>query len=401
MPSSVKDRFTVDFEKIFMFCKSKEKSNDIKEWLPNKLKPEDASWLAAIVDGEGTIGIRRSKRPEQMDSFNAYLTVANSYKPLVEKCLAITGIGTIREDVCKTNFTMYRWEVSHNKAVSVIGEIYPYLIQKREQAKIAIEIQKLAIGYGGQNKGRRIPQETYNRKGELWALCKELNQRTKDSSGLAEPNLNRYSGCEDYYFETQYEEATSISGKPSKPSAEMTKAYLGNPPTFTRKVGEQGRNKRCVWRITTKPYKEAHFATYPEALCETPIKAGCPEFVCKKCGKAREKIYESDWRTKREGTWKEAENMGKEMQRTNTHRQAMAGGLLQIKEPSKIEFKGYTDCGCNAGWEGGIVLDPFMGAGTTGVVAQRLGRNWIGIELNEEYIKLANKRINAVIVPLL
>ena len=79
------------------------------------------------------------------------------------------------------------------------------------------------------------------------------------------------------------------------------------------------RNKRCVWRITTKPYKEAHFATYPEELCETPIKAGCPV--------------------------------------------------------------------------GGIVLDPFSGAGTTGLVAKKLGRQFVGIELNPEYCQIARDRL--------
>lgn len=44
--------------------------------------------------------------------------------------------------------------------------------------------------------------------------------------------------------------------------------------------------------------------------------------------------------------------------------------------------------------EGGIVLDPFIGSGTTAVVAQNLNRNWLGIELNPEYTKLANERIN-------
>ena len=43
--------------------------------------------------------------------------------------------------------------------------------------------------------------------------------------------------------------------------------------------------------------------------------------------------------------------------------------------------------------EGGVVLDPFMGAGTTGMVAKKHGRNYVGIELNKEYIDIANKRI--------
>src|SRR5215472_3408611 len=54
-----------------------------------------------------------------------------------------------------------------------------------------------------------------------------------------------------------------------------------------------GRNKRSVWKIPTKPYKEAHFATFPPALIEIPIKAGCPEMICRKCSTARRKLYKS------------------------------------------------------------------------------------------------------------
>lgn len=45
-------------------------------------------------------------------------------------------------------------------------------------------------------------------------------------------------------------------------------------------------------------------------------------------------------------------------------------------------------------------MDPFFGAGTTGVVAKKLGRDWLGIELNEEYIKIAQKRIDETQTPL-
>jgi len=86
------------------------------------------------------------------------------------------------------------------------------------------------------------------------------------------------------------------------------------------------RNKRTVWTVATKPYSEAHFATFPPALIEPCILAGCPE--------------------------------------------------------------------------GGICLDPFFGAGTTGLVAKKLGRHFIGIELNEAYIGMAQKRIAATPVRL-
>ena len=80
------------------------------------------------------------------------------------------------------------------------------------------------------------------------------------------------------------------------------------------------KNKRNVWTVTTKPCKEAHFATFPKDLIEPCIKAGCPE--------------------------------------------------------------------------GGVVLDPFGGSGTTGIVAALNNRNAILIELNQNYIDIANKRID-------
>ena len=55
---------------------------------------------------------------------------------------------------------------------------------------------------------------------------------------------------------------------------------------------------------------------------------------------------------------------------------------------------GYTDCGCNAGFDSGIVLDMFMGSGTTGLVALKNNRKYVGIELNPEYIKIAEKRLS-------
>ena len=100
-------------------------------------------------------------------------------------------------------------------------------------------------------------------------------------------------------------------------------ASMGGEGIHTEKMGSRfvdlnGRNKRTVWKMNTKPYKEAHFATFPEELPETCIKAG----------------------TKK----------------------------------------------------GDVVLDIFAGSGTVCAVASRLGRNSVGIELNEEYLKLARKR---------
>jgi len=190
----------------------------------------------------------------------------------------------------------------------------------------------------------------------------------------------------DYWFEQQFE--PSDMGKPQarlRPNGLMVHCgALG----YSSSCGGDGkkRNKRAVWKIPTKPFPEAHFAVFPEALIEPSIKAGCPEFVCKKCGKARVKMYEKD----------EAIDI------KNAQEDGTANDTSWNKNPKghlgtpNVKVIGYTDCGCNAGFEGGIVLDPFMGAGTTAVVAKNLSRNYIGIELNPKYISIAEARIKAV-----
>ena len=128
---------------------------------------------------------------------------------------------------------------------------------------------------------------------------------------------NRSSGmernAESYRNKVKYNDTNYGGGGTS------FKGHSGNYKANGKLINPDGlRNKRSVWSINTKPYKEAHFAVFPPKLPELCIKAGSAE--------------------------------------------------------------------------GDIILDPFFGSGTTGWVAQRLGRKWIGIELNPEYIKIANKR---------
>jgi DNA modification methylase len=90
----------------------------------------------------------------------------------------------------------------------------------------------------------------------------------------------------------------------------------------TRFVDPDGRNKRSVWTVSTKPFRGAHFATFPPELILPCILAGSPP--------------------------------------------------------------------------AGVVLDPFMGSGTTGYVAKKYARHFIGIELNPEYLELARTRIQNI-----
>lgn len=156
-----------------------------------------------------------------------------------------------------------------------------------------------------------------------------------------------------------------------------------------------GANKRSVWTVTTQPYPEAHFATFPEELIEPCVLAGCPEFVCNKCGKARIKIIESE-RLRRNQL-----DRNDPRYRPNTYN----GAYENINGKGDAGYSvttvtGYTDCGCNAGFSPGIIYDPFGGSGTTGVVALRAGRKFILSELNPDYCKLTEKRLKPYLLQL-
>lgn len=78
------------------------------------------------------------------------------------------------------------------------------------------------------------------------------------------------------------------------------------------------------------------------------------------------------------------------------------GGSQFMSEKTTLRSKtkrvedGYEECDCRAGFEPGIVLDPFFGAGTTGLVAKEQGCNYVGIELNKDYIEIAEDRLSEV-----
>jgi DNA modification methylase len=141
-----------------------------------------------------------------------------------------------------------------------------------------------------------------------------------------------------------------------------------------------GRNIRSVWEIATQPYAEAHFATFPEALVERCILAGCPEWVCGTCGKARERITSAQRRPTRPGYLQKGAPDRKD-------------GGIPFRPETTITTVGWSDCGHN-NHQPGTVLDPFIGSGTTALVARKHGRRTIGIELNPAYAALAARRLS-------
>jgi len=320
MPSSVKDRFSNKYEFVYMFCKAKERKVGYQD-----ISEINKAWLAALIDGEGTIGIANKDT-----EYQPYLYVGNTNKALIDKVIEITGLDNNTTSKKCNNKTMWMFRTSSIKAINIIKQIYPYLIAKKEQAKVAIKLQESSIrGGAGHGQPKRIEERR-----KLYELIKALNQCLVENAGLPHPDLSlpqRYYGCEKYYFdldavrepfhypERTYNPDTSNhvtyqlkqNGNRTTGGLHDGRTQYGNP--------ELGKNPGDVFEIPTQPFPGAHFAVFPEKLCEKPIKAGCPE--------------------------------------------------------------------------GGTVLDPFCGAGTTCYVAKEMGRQYIGIDIKEEYIQLTNKRL--------
>jgi site-specific DNA-methyltransferase (adenine-specific) len=131
----------------------------------------------------------------------------------------------------------------------------------------------------------------------------------------------------------------------------------------------KGKNPGDVWNVATAGFRGAHFATFPPKLVERPLLAGCPERVCRRCG----------------SPWIRAEV------------DAMNRGRPEPSDrPGQDEDTVLRPtCRCRTGFRPGLVLDPFCGAGTVGLVAEAHGRDWLGIELNASYAELAQRRIAA------
>jgi DNA modification methylase len=164
----------------------------------------------------------------------------------------------------------------------------------------------------------------YLRQDIIWHKPNPMPESVKDRCTKAHEYIFLLSKNRKYYYDNEAirEPYQSKKEKPRNKAAEgYNNSYVGGRwSEGVRDYYSAGkRNKRSVWTVTTKPFKEAHFATFPPDLIEPCILAGCPK--------------------------------------------------------------------------NGIVLDPFMGSGTTGMVAAMYQRNFIGFELNQEYCKMAERRI--------
>lgn len=147
-----------------------------------------------------------------------------------------------------------------------------------------------------------------------------------------------------------------------------------------------GRNARTVWTITPRPFKGAHFATFPAELAERCIKAGSSERgKCPECGAAWVRVVETGPTINRRSNPGQPAHL--------TPQGYLRDGGSRCGDVAAITTGWRPTCSHDLEPVPDVVLDPFAGAGTVGLVCQRLGRDHLGIELNPEYRQMAIDRI--------
>jgi DNA modification methylase len=145
--------------------------------------------------------------------------------------------------------------------------------------------------------------------------------------------------------------------------------------------------------VNPAPLKEAHYASFPPKLVEPFVKAGTSERgCCSECGAPYRRVVE------RQTTWAERKALGGTAGNvgvSETYQNGVHGGRVDhnLHGPPPKTLGWQPTCAHDAEPRPCIILDPFLGAGTTLTVAAYFGRDGIGIELNPEYAALAGRRI--------
>ena len=159
----------------------------------------------------------------------------------------------------------------------------------------------------------------YLRQDIIWSKPNPMPESVTDRCTKSHEYIFLMAKSQKYFYDNEeVQEPIKAVGRPRQFGATNPSGTLRND-VGNMFVDNSKRNKRSVWTVTTKPFKQAHFAVYPPDLIDPCILAGCPE--------------------------------------------------------------------------GGIIIDPFSGSGTTALRSKQLGRKYIGIEINPDYCKIAEDRL--------
>jgi DNA modification methylase len=235
----------------------------------------------------------------------------------------------------------------------------------------------------------------YLRQDIIWHKPNPMPESVQDRCTKSHEYIFLLSKSPHYYFDNEAIKEEALQGTDYGILRSKKQATLNHPSITKRQnenidsklAGDGKRNKRSVWTVPTKPYKEAHFAVFPTDLIEPCVLAGSSAKICSGCGKSyRREMVTTDVPDR-------------------IVRDHMVGVIPKRDKPSRMNSKdmlpltkednGFVkQCECDTDHtEQDRIIDPFGGSGTTALVADRHNRDATVIELNEQYIEIAKNRL--------
>jgi DNA modification methylase len=241
---------------------------------------------------------------------------------------------------------------------------YVYLLSKSErywwdpdairQKYLDSSIKRIQTGWNGNNK-RDWPGTNHN----------NLDRFMGTEQGILAAERGRSRRNTDWYFEALDAEISALQALRAGGGVRLDADGL--PLAFD---------------VNPEPSSLGHFAMFPQALVEPMIRAGCPERVCAACG--------TPWA-------RDVETVSHYEKRQDHSQPTWKPPMVDSSgwQPTTRKDNGFRPaCSCDTvNTRPGLVLDMFMGAGTTGLVAQRLGRDYSGGDLNADYVAIATDRL--------
>jgi DNA modification methylase len=234
----------------------------------------------------------------------------------------------------------------------------------------------------------------YLRSDIIWHKPNPMPESVTDRPTKAHEYLLLFAKNAKYFYDAEAIREKNTEGTITR-AASPAASYSGTKsegrtgkPVWQTEILTNGRNKRSVWTVTTKPYPGAHFAVFPPDLIEPCILAGTSnEGCCPECGAPWRRVVAKKREPTRPGLTNKYEGDG-------SHRRGDSGRDKRVCTTTEtLGWKRSCKCGVEHGEPPYspvpcTVLDPFMGSGTTAEVAKYNGRHAIGVELNAEYIEM-------------
>lgn len=233
-----------------------------------------------------------------------------------------------------------------------------------------------AVAFALRNDGWYLRQEI------IWEKLNPLPESVNDRCSRSHEHVFLLAKSRKYFFDNE------AIKEPTAESSRARQKSLDKPGEYDKEgIVSETRNKRSVWSTAVSSSRSNHYASFPSNLISPMILGGTSEKgCCSQCGKPVVRMVET------QNNWEERKARGEPIRHGTSGVSSFDVSVGGFESSSKT-IGWEPTCDCGKPFVPCVVLDPFVGSGTTAAVAKYLGRRYIGIDLKEEYLDISKNRL--------